>query len=148
MTTTSSPVDVVLQSLEARRHGDNVRLLALSDELITFSFNADPDKIGPGATIVGWTGLLQHFQRVAAHWEQLSSDVLSINADAAAPECVHVRIAFKLLHRQHREVLEGIKRQVWTVRDGIVHRVDEIFDTQTLHAFQRYAATVQRERIK
>lgn len=137
--TMSNPVETVLSVFDARRAGDTVKVYALCAEAFTFTCNADPDKVGSGTTRIGWAAVHGHLAQVAEYWEQLDSRIQSIGVDSDNAERVIVQISFKLLHRASRDVLEGVKRQEWYVRDGIATRMDEILDAGTIHAFQRYA---------
>jgi ketosteroid isomerase-like protein len=137
-----SPVEVVRTILEARRTGNQILLHAHCVEAMTFTFNADPDKVGQGTTCVGWAAISAHFTRVDQHWEHLSREIRSITAAVDNPNMVIVQIAFSMRHRASNEFLDGIKRQEWHVRDGIATRMDEILDAPELHAFQRLVATM------
>jgi ketosteroid isomerase-like protein len=136
-----SPVDVVRTILEARRAGNFIALHAHCSEAITFTFNADPDKVGAGTTHVGWSAVSAHFARVERHWEHVERTILSITAAHDQPNKVIVQFFFRARHRASGEILEAKKRQEWHVRNGIATRMDEILDAASIHAFQRLADT-------
>ncbi len=135
-----SPLAVVQAVFAAKERNDRLMMMALFAEDFAFTFNADPDRIGDGTTLVGWTANRAHLDRVAQTWEQLDRKVLSMREDAFRADQVNVRISFVLRHRASGETFEGTKRQSWTVRDGIVTSMIEVFDKASVHAVQRLAA--------
>lgn len=136
----STPVETVQDLFAARRAGDFVRMNALCAEAFAFTFNADPHRIGMGTTLIGWRAVTEHLARVDGTWEQVESVVEFMRPAPDDPEQVVVQLRFRLRHRASGHVLEGLKRQEWTVRDGIATRATEILDRDAIHAFQRFAA--------
>lgn len=136
----SAPIVIVNEIYRARAAGDRIKMMALCSEQMTFSFNADPDKIGDGTTLIGWQAMHEHFGRIRLHWDDLDSQVLKVTVDHHMPEQINAQVRFTLRHRASGEVFDGVKRQEWIVRAGIVTRMTEYFDTKMIHAFQRLAA--------
>lgn len=136
-----NPIAVVQAVFAAMERNDRLMMMALFAEDFAFTFNADPDRIGDGTTLVGWTANRAHLDRVQQTWEQLDRKVLSMREDAFRADQVNVRISFSLRHRASGEIFEGTKRQSWTVRDGIVISMVEVFDQASVHAVQRLAAS-------
>jgi ketosteroid isomerase-like protein len=135
------PLTIVNDMYRARAAGDRIKMMALCSEQMTFSFNADPDKIGHGTTFIGWQAIHEHFARIRQHWDELDSEILKISADRDTPGQINAQVRFTLRHRASGEVFDGVKRQEWIVRDSIITRMTEYFDTNMLHAFQRFAET-------
>jgi ketosteroid isomerase-like protein len=136
---TPTPLDVIREMYAAREVGNRIKMMALCHEQIAFSFNADPDRVGHGTVLIGWTQTLEHLARVRQHWEELKSDVITFHADPAAEDAVIARLAVSLLHRASGEVLDTIKTQHWVVRDGIVTQMFETLDANMIQALQRLA---------
>lgn len=135
-----APLDVVAAMFEARKNGNRARMMDYCCKDMSFTFNADPDKIGQGTTLIGWQAIFEHFARLKHHWDDLNSDVLSLSTDLNRPDQINALVSFKLRHRASGDILESVKRQEWIVRDGIVTRMTEILDDKALHTFQRLAA--------
>jgi ketosteroid isomerase-like protein len=133
----TAPIDVIRDLYVARGNKDLAGMMALCHPAISFTFNVDPDKIGSGTTYIGVPASLEHLARVAAAWEQLDHEVVSLHEDG---DEVRANIKFSMRYRATGQVLEGKKRQVWTVRDGVVTRLDETLDRDYIQAFMLMTA--------
>lgn len=136
----ATPLAVVREMYAARAAGDRIKMMALCHEQIAFTFNADPDRVGHGNALIGWSQTQQHLARVRQHWEELESEVLTVKLDDTVDGAVVARLSVKLLHRASREVLDTIKTQQWVVRDGIVTQMNETLDHNLIQSLQRLAA--------
>jgi len=58
--------------------------------------------------------------------------VVSVNG-----RLVRTHVAFKYLHRQSGETLEGTRRLVFTIRSGLILRIDGYHDAELVEAFVR-----------
>jgi ketosteroid isomerase-like protein len=135
-----APINVIADMYEARRRGDRIQMLAFCAPGMSFSFNIDPDRIGEGTTLIGWDAMHAHFANLKRNWDDLGGDVVRMSEDLHKPGQINAVVSFKLRHRASGDVLKGTKRQEWIVRNGVVTRMTEIFDTKAVHAFQRLAA--------
>jgi ketosteroid isomerase-like protein len=101
---------------------------------VIVTMNARPDQPGEGVTLIGVQALNAHLATVAALWEELSYDVGALVDDGPRVRC-QVRMAVR--HRESGAVLDGSKRQIWTVRDGVVVALEGIFDSASVDAILR-----------
>jgi hypothetical protein len=134
------PIDVVKLLLSERAAGNFDRVHALCAQAFAFTFNADPDKIGNGTTIIGWRGIQAHFENIKANWVEESREMLGIASDQFNPEKVHVRIAFRVRRIKQPIVVEGVKRMIFVIREGVAVSCEEVFDRHAIHAAQRLGA--------
>jgi ketosteroid isomerase-like protein len=137
----TGPLDVIRAVYVARRRNDLAGMMALCHPSISFTFNVDPDKIGSGTTYIGVAASLEHLARVAAVWEQIHHDVTSLNEEG---DTVRANVTFSMRYRETAQILEGTKRQIWTVRHGVVTRLDETLDRDYIQAFMLMTSTAAR----
>jgi ketosteroid isomerase-like protein len=57
----------------------------------------------------------------------------------AEGDIVRAQVSFKYLHRPSGESLEGTRRLVFRLRDGLIIRIDGYHDTEMVEAFVRLA---------
>lgn len=129
-----NPIDVVRDIYAARSAGDRSRMFASIHASVIFTTNARPDKAGDGATVVGLAASLAHLQSVAEHWSEERFEPGRLRIDGDTVTC---RVAIALRHRRTGTLLDGHKRQIWTIRTGQVRSMAEIFDAELVNAIHR-----------
>jgi ketosteroid isomerase-like protein len=133
-----TPLDVVAELYAAREAGDEATRTRLCHPAMAFTFNADPDQVGDGATLVGSAAIEAHLARVRRHWEELSYAVESLSlVDDGTDRRVRAVIDFTLRKRATALTLTSRKTQIWTVRNGRVTAMEEILRVADVHTLLR-----------
>jgi ketosteroid isomerase-like protein len=127
----SDPIDIVRDIYAARAAGDRQRMLASAHPSMIQTTNARPDREGDGDTFIGLPSIMAHLQRVGQHWHEEKFEPGRLRVEGEKVTC---GIAIALRHKRTGMLLEGQKRQIWTVRDGQVRVLEEVFDAELVNA--------------
>ncbi|WP_072396589.1 nuclear transport factor 2 family protein [Hyphomicrobium sp. CS1GBMeth3] len=101
---------------------------------VVYTLNVSPDALPLGGETVGWDAVNEILLGIRKIFDYLvyKPRILSVDGNV-----VRARIELVLRHRPSGEVFTGQMRSVFTVRDGLVTRVDEYVDAPMVETFMR-----------
>jgi ketosteroid isomerase-like protein len=104
---------------------------------VVYTLNVSPDALVLGGETRGWDAVNEKMLGIRKVFEYLVFRPLVF---ATRGDVVRARIEFVLRHRNSGQLLSGQMRSVFTVRDGLVVRVDEYVDAPLIESFMRMFA--------
>jgi len=104
---------------------------------VIYTLNVSPDALLLGGETHGRDAVTAKMLGIRDQFDYLvyKPRVFSIRGDT-----VRTRIEFVYLHKRSGELLSGRMRSVFTVRDGLIVRVDEFVDAAMIESFMRLFA--------
>lgn len=101
---------------------------------IVYTLNVSPDALPIGGETVGWDAVNAMMLGIRDVFDYLvyKPHILSVDGNV-----VRARIELMLRHKPSGEILTGQMRSVFTVRDGLIARVDEFVDAPMVESFMR-----------
>lgn len=104
---------------------------------IVYTLNVSPDLLLLGGETRGREGVTAKMLGIREQFDYL---VFKPRIFSVIGDVVRTRIEFVYLHRPSGELLSGHMRSVFTVRDGLIVRVDEFVDAALVETFMRLFA--------
>ncbi|CAN1724160.1 SnoaL-like domain-containing protein [Hyphomicrobium sp. 1Nfss2.1] len=112
-------------------------MAAYVDPEIVYTLNVSPDALllggethGRDAVTVKMLGIREQFDYLV-----FKPRIFSVSGDV-----VRIRIEYVFQHKASGELLSGNMRSEFTVRDGLIVRVDEFVDAPMIESFMRLFA--------
>jgi ketosteroid isomerase-like protein len=101
---------------------------------VVYRLNVSRDLLPLGGETVGWDAVNSVMLGIREVFDYLvyNPRILSV-----ADNVVRARIELMLRHKPSGEILTGQMRSVFTVRDGLIARVDEYVDAPMVESFMR-----------
>ena len=110
----------------------------LADDCV-FALYIDRDLVPFGGVTIGKAAFLRRWEMVAANFDLLHYEALSISEDG---DVLRAQVAYHFQHRATGESIEGNLRHVVTFRDTLFARAEEYLDRARVEAFFRLLATI------
>ena len=132
-----APDELVSALWAAWRDRDIAAVAAFVTDDVYYTINIPTEVVPFGGATVGKRALSDRLRTMADHDQVLRFDgvVTSVNGDTIRG---FVRFSFK--HRATGQVNENSMRQVFTLRDGLVCRLETFVDQEGIRAFQKLVA--------
>ena len=132
-----TPLEITEALLSRWRVDPSGCMDAFTDPDIVYTLNVSPDALLLGGETRGREVVRA---KMLAIREQFDYLVYRPRVFSVRDDVVRVRTEFVYRHRPSGELISGQMRTVFTVRDGLIVRVDEFVDAAMIESFMRLFA--------
>ncbi len=130
----SDPEGIVEAVLAAYAMGDYETAAAFYAPDAVFALYADNEIFPFDGEWTGREAIVECWHEIGAAFDILRFEIRSITA---LQDVVRCQVDYKLRHRSSGEVIDGVVRFVYEIRDGLIVREREYNDVERLRAFLR-----------
>lgn len=130
----SDPEGIVEAVLTAYAVGDFETAAAYYDPTATFAIYADNEIFPFDGEWVGREAIVACWHEIRAAFDIICFEIRHISALHDGVRC---QVQYEIRHRISGEVMDGIARFIYEIRDGLVVREREYNDVERLRAFMR-----------
>ena len=130
--------DIVQRYWDAWSIRDTTTALACLADNVELTVHIPQDTLPFGGLTVGRAAVSDRMQSSIEQFERLYYIATIIAVDARS---VRGQISFRVRHRMTGEIIDGIARQVFEVKNGLITRIEEYHDTERLKAFMRLVSS-------
>ena len=134
------PETIVDAAYAAWRLQDEEAWLAYCAESVVYTLHVPTDLFPFGGSSVGKEAARRRLCMIWDLWEFLEMAPGQLTVDGCV---VRALVTFRCRHRSTGRLLEGRKRNVWRVENGLVTRYETFHDLERVRAFMRLATTEQ-----
>lgn len=128
-----SPYDIVSALLHRWRVDPAGAMASVAPDIV-YTLNVSPDALNLGGETVGWEAVNGRLLGIREVFDYL---VYRPRIMAVDGFLVRACIELMLRHKASGEILTGQMRSIFTVRDGMIARVDEYVDAPMVESFMR-----------